>query len=84
MNWREYAVCRNEDAELFFPVGSRGPALRQAEDAKQVCRTCPVIEQCARWALDSRQQHGIWGGMDEEQRRALLRREARVKARLAS
>lgn len=84
MNWREYAKCRDEDSELFFPVGTRGPALRQAEDAKSVCRVCPVQEQCAQWALDSGQEHGIWGGLDEEQRRALARRQARGRARLAS
>ncbi len=53
MDWRHNAVCREEDPELFFPIGNTGPALLQIEEAKAVCRRCPVIEQCLQWALES-------------------------------
>ncbi|MFH9432886.1 WhiB family transcriptional regulator [Streptomyces rochei] len=75
-NWREHAACRTEDPDLFFPIGSTGPAALQAEQAKAVCRTCPVQEQCLRWALDTGQSIGVWGGTSETERRALKRREA--------
>ncbi|MFG3250220.1 WhiB family transcriptional regulator [Streptomyces sp. NPDC048187] len=75
-NWREYAACRTEDPDLFFPIGTTGPAALQTEQAKAVCGTCPVREQCLRWALDTGQTIGVWGGTDELERRALKRREA--------
>lgn len=84
MSWRQHAACRNEDAELFFPVGTGAPALRQAEEAKAICHTCPVAEQCLEWALETKQQYGVWGGLDENQRRALATRAARRRLRAAS
>ncbi|MCZ9346675.1 WhiB family transcriptional regulator, partial [Streptomyces sp. TRM76130] len=56
------------------PVGTSGPALLQTEQAKAVCRRCPVRERCLEWALDSGQSIGVWGGTDENERRALKRR----------
>src|ERR1700682_4077285 len=81
MDWRHNAVCRDEDPELFFPVGNSGPALAQIADAKLVCNRCPVTTDCLTWALDSGQDAGVWGGMSEDERRALKRRNARTKAR---
>ena len=43
MDWRHKAVCRDEDPELFFPVGNSGPALAQVAAAKKVCNRCPVV-----------------------------------------
>ena len=73
-DWRHVAACRDEDPELFFPIGTSGPALLQVEQAKAVCRRCSVADECLRWALDSGQDAGVWGGMSEEERRALKRR----------
>ena len=75
--------CRDEDPELFFPIGNTGPALLQIEQAKMVCRRCPVIQDCLTWALESGQDAGVWGGLSEDERRALKRRNARARARLA-
>src|SRR2546423_4068502 len=80
-DWRHRAACRDEDPELFFPVGNSGPALAQIAEAKSVCRRCPVTTECLTWALDSGQDAGVWGGMSEDERRALKRRNARTKAR---
>lgn len=41
-NWRDDAACRDADPDLFFPIGTTGPALRQIGEAKRVCRTCPA------------------------------------------
>lgn len=75
-DWRHRAVCRDEDPELFFPVGDTGPALQQIAEAKAVCRRCPVQTECLAWAVDSGQDAGVWGGMSEDERRALKRRNA--------
>jgi WhiB family redox-sensing transcriptional regulator len=83
MDWRHNAACREVDPELFFPIGTTGPALMQVEDAKSVCRRCNVTEACLSWALDNGQDAGVWGGMSEDERRALKRRRARARARTA-
>jgi WhiB family redox-sensing transcriptional regulator len=83
MDWRHRAICRDEDPELFFPIGNTGPALLQIEQAKAVCRRCPVSHDCLAWALESGQDAGVWGGLSEDERRALKRRRARTRARTA-
>ena len=82
MDWRHRAACRDEDPELFFPVGTSGPALLQITEAKAVCRRCPVWAECLEWALVSGQDHGVWGGMSEDERRAMNRRDQRTGRRL--
>ncbi|MBK3553396.1 WhiB family transcriptional regulator [Streptomyces sp. MBT61] len=67
-NWRLHAACREEDPDLFFPIGSTGPAVVQTEEAKAVCRTCPVQAACLEWALENGQDSGIWGGLDPRRR----------------
>ena len=54
MDWRHRAACRDEDPELFFPIGNTGPALLQIEEAKAVCRRCAVMESACsgRWRPD--------------------------------
>jgi WhiB family redox-sensing transcriptional regulator len=74
MDWRHRAVCREEDPELFFPIGNDGPALLQIAEAKTVCRRCPVASDCLAWAIESGQDAGVWGGMSEDERRAFKRR----------
>ena len=81
MDWRHRAACRDVDPELFFPIGNTGPALLQIEEAKQVCRRCDVTDACLSWALESGQDAGVWGGMGEDERRALRRRASRARAR---
>ncbi|CAM5325834.1 WhiB family transcriptional regulator [Streptomyces griseus] len=71
------AACADEDPELFFPIGTTGPALLQVEEAKAVCRRCPLMETCLQGALERGEHHGIWGGTDEDDRRRMKRRAAR-------
>jgi WhiB family transcriptional regulator, redox-sensing transcriptional regulator len=78
MDWRHEAACRDEDPELFFPIGTTGPALHQIEEAKSVCRRCDVVADCLDWALSSGQDAGVWGGLSEDERRALKRRSVRA------
>lgn len=83
VEWLHRSVCRKEDPELFFPIGNTGPALLQIEEAKAVCRRCPVMEQCLIWALETGQDHGVWGGTSEDERRSMRRRAARNRQRTA-
>jgi WhiB family redox-sensing transcriptional regulator len=83
MDWRHEAACREEDPEVFFPVGNTGPALAQIEEAKKICARCSVKDSCLAWALESGQDAGVWGGLSEDERRAMKRRAARNRARLA-
>ena len=80
-DWRHAAACLEEDPELFFPGGRTGSAavLDQEDEAKTVCRRCEVVETCLRWALDTGQDAGVWGGLAEDERRALKRRNARMR-----
>lgn len=76
-DWRDRAACLTEDPELFFPVGPDRRNERQIELAKQVCARCLVQEQCLEFALRTNQE-GIWGGLTEEERKAMKRRTARL------
>jgi WhiB family redox-sensing transcriptional regulator len=79
-DWRTRGACRQEDPDLFFPIGETGPALLQVEEAKAVCRRCPVMETCLDWAMATGQQFGVWGGTSESERRSMRRRAARKRA----
>lgn len=79
MDWRHHAACTNvPDPDLFFPVGTDGPALRQIAQAKTICRGCSVSAECLAWALETGQDAGVWGALAEDERRALRRRQLRL------
>jgi WhiB family redox-sensing transcriptional regulator len=67
-DWTTQALCNSGDPDVLF---QRGAAQNLA---KLVCRNCPVRAQCLADALDNRVEYGVWGGMTERERRALLRR----------
>jgi WhiB family transcriptional regulator, redox-sensing transcriptional regulator len=71
--WRDRALCRDTDPDLFFPVGTTGLALVQVDHAKRVCGQCSVSDACLDFALATNQDSGIWGGLSEEERRVIRR-----------
>lgn len=73
----------DEDPELFFPVGTTGPAVDQAETAKRICACCEVREPCLEFAIATKQDAGVWGGLTEDERRS-LRRARQRRRRMAS
>ena len=79
LKWQDKSACLTEDPELFFPIGNGAPAQLQAEEAKQVCRGCPVRTECLAWALENGADHGVWGGLDEDERKKVLRKTARKR-----
>ena len=76
-DWRSRGACRDADPELFFPIMSAGPGIMQVARAKAVCARCGVQAECLQFAMESVQDHGVWGGQTEEERRALRR--ARIR-----
>lgn len=72
--WVARAVCRGVDPERLFV---RGAAQREA---KVICRHCPVQVECLADALDNKVPFGVWGGLTERERRALLRARPDVTA----
>jgi len=79
VNWRNHAACLGVNPELFFPTGDAEPAFLQIEEAKAVCRRCEVVEICLKWAIESRQDSGVWGGLSEDERHTINRRDTRVR-----
>jgi WhiB family redox-sensing transcriptional regulator len=75
--WQYQGACRDLDPEAFFhPDGERGPRRRNRENAaKAVCASCPVIAACRAHALAVQEPYGIWGGLSEDDRAAILERQ---------
>lgn len=74
-DWRAQAVCRDYDSELFFPLPTD---KRGNGEAKEVCRRCPVSDACLEEALRGRSRYGVWGGLTELEREALIRKRSRA------
>ena len=72
--WVSSARCRATDPDQLFV---RGAAQRKAA---VICRHCPVTDECAAEALDNQMEFGVWGGMTERQRRALLKQHPEVNS----
>jgi WhiB family redox-sensing transcriptional regulator len=73
--WQLRALCRGPDSSLFFPPShfERKDEKEEREaHAKAICRTCPVKRECLEYALRIREPHGIWGGLNELERKSLL------------
>ena len=77
-SWRDDAVCRDADPDLFFPVGTTGPARSDVDEAKRICRACPAQTQCLSWALDHGGTDGVWGGTTADERRVIRRLSSRM------
>lgn len=67
--WQERALCAQTDPEAFFP--EKGGSTREA---KKVCLTCEVRDDCLEYALMNDERFGIWGGLSERERRKLKKR----------
>jgi WhiB family transcriptional regulator, redox-sensing transcriptional regulator len=70
--WRQRAACRGVDPDIFYPVSEE-----EAEEARAICRACPVLESCLEWALSNRERDGVWGGATERERRRIIRQRRR-------
>ena len=73
-DWRLQARCRSVPAEVFYPPDRETPRARRQREtlAKQICRKCPVQDACRRFAVGTREPHGVWGGTTPLDRRRHL------------
>lgn len=78
-DWRHRAACRGMEINLFFPVSSAGVAAADITEAKRVCDTCPVQQDCLRLANDLAIDDGIWGGLTETERRSTKSRPGQAR-----
>jgi WhiB family redox-sensing transcriptional regulator len=77
--WQVRAACRGPQAVVFFPpsyVERKDERLSREREAKAICRSCAVREDCLEYAIRIREPHGIWGGLNESERKQLLDRRA--------
>ena len=74
-NWQDQANCLGVDPDLFFP--ERGASTKEA---KSVCQSCVVREDCLEYALAQGEKFGIWGGLSERERRRIRRQRALTRA----
>ncbi len=74
-SWVDRAACAAADPEIFFPVSGESDAA-----AKQYCASCPVRDDCRDYALAAGEESGIWGGLNEAERRAILAKAKRAQA----
>ncbi len=71
--WGDDAACKDANPDNFFPDSYRGIDAFAVQAAKKVCARCPVADACLHAALERRETEGVWGGLDPDERRELLR-----------
>lgn len=71
-DWAPHGSCLQADPDALFVQGAA------QQGAKAICQRCPVIAECLADALDNRTEFGVWGGMTERERRAMLRNHPKV------
>jgi len=79
LEWQQSAACRGEHAKSFYPPAHfERKDLRLARErlAKSICAVCPVKQACLSHALRTAEPHGIWGGLNEFERRELAHRQS--------
>ena len=72
--WQMRAACRGPQSTVFFPPSTferKDEKLEREGRAKDICRTCPA-RPCLDYAIRIREPHGIWGGLNEAERKQLL------------
>lgn len=74
--WMDHGACKGKNQAIFFPQRQRGERAARTttvdEIAKDICSSCPVIDECLNWALTRPEMTGTWGGMTDIERRVIL------------
>ena len=78
--WREEAACRGAASDTFFPerydgaLYNKKETLRLSREAKEICASCGVVDECFAFAILSNQSEGVWGGVTANERAKYRRR----------
>lgn len=78
-NWQIKAACRGPQSDLFFPPAhfeKKDEKEARERQAKAICATCPVSKPCLQYAIRIREPHGVWGGLNEAERKQIMARQA--------
>jgi WhiB family transcriptional regulator, redox-sensing transcriptional regulator len=78
LSWQQSGACRDGAARDFYPPMQserKHERLARERRAKSVCASCPVRVECLEYAIAVDERYGIWGGLNQEERR-LLRQSA--------
>lgn len=73
--WQVKAACRGPQSAAFFPPPQferKADRLVRENRAKQICAECVVRSECLEYSLEISEPHGIWGGLNESERRVML------------
>ena len=76
IEWTTDAACRGAYRDAFFPPNAterKDDRLERESVDKRICAGCAVREDCLEMALRNHEIHGIWGGLNEDERRSLIR-----------
>ena len=76
--WQIKAACRGPHAVVFFPPSRperKDERIARERAAKEICRPCPVLQDCLDYAIRIREMNGIWGGLNETERKAIIDRQ---------
>ncbi len=74
-DWQIRSACRGPQSVMFFPPDAferKADKLTREAQAKEICRTCPVKRPCLDYAISIKEQNGIWGGLNEAERKDLV------------
>ena len=85
--WATKAACRGPHAVVFFPPAHaerKEERIAREQAAKEICRPCPVRQECLDYAIRIREAHGIWGGLSEAERKAIIDQEVASPRAVAS
>jgi hypothetical protein len=73
VSWHAHAACNGHPDPDLWHTDTAGPiGARRTDEAKRVCRACPVEVRCL--AEHINEPHGVWGGLDPRERREQTRR----------
>ena len=75
--WQAKAACRGPHSVVFFPPSRaerKDERMARERSAKEICRTCPVVQSCLDYAVRIREANGIWGGLNEAERKQIVER----------
>ena len=82
--WHIRAACRGPQSIVFFPpphFERKDEKVEREQRAKAICLSCGVKDECLTYSLQIREQHGIWGGQNENERKSLLAERELARAR---